>query len=685
MTQRISLTSWLGVSLWLACCIATVALAQDTKNTFAPLVAAAATTEQARFLADNEVTNIRLVVFTLSDTRLYDSEFKAGNLLDWNWQDAQGQRLADGAYRCVVTVKDLTGHATQRQGLLLVQNGAAVWQAPKQAEAALRNTAVAESIAYFATVTNPTELTAAVLAHDGTDARLMTGSGGLSVRTGNFLKGEDQEKLRLTAEGKLEVKGAISTGEGVVFPDGTVQKTAYVASGQTLKQIAEDGKKLSPNAPTVGGSGTPNVLMKWAANGVDATNSSVTDNGPGGGITVNGGVQSTFYEASASGTFLSFKPAILGSAFLLRSNSLSGNIWIGHLGNVGLNASDPGSRFATGGNATIGNAYYNTAAPTNGLLVEGNVGIGTATPLAKFHVNGSSWFQGDTTPLPAAAGKGVVVGFSGEQGYISAFDYGASTPKNLLLNLGGGNVGIGTTTPLSKLSVGGGGYGLTHTAGAVTLGTFVTTAAGGSGGIGTQSNHPLNFFTNNSASPQMTLDINGNFGIGTFPTTKLHVLNSTPGFSAIYGESASGPGVYGKSTSSRGVFGESTSFVGVWGKSTSNSGVYGESPVSSLTAGGVYGKGTGSGSIGVIGESNIDNAVGVFGVTASVGGFGGYFRNTGGGKSLIAEGTASIGVLEISGGSDLAEKFEVADEPKPGMIVAIDPKHNGRLSISHGA
>lgn len=258
----------------------------------------------------------------------------------------------------------------------------------------------------------------------------------------------------------------------------------------------------------------------------------------------------------------------------------------------------------------------------------------------------------------------------------------------------GGNVGIGTTTPQSKLGVQATGYGITQTGGAVTLGTFISTAVGGSAWFGTKSNHPLNFFTNDGL-PQMTIETNGNVGIGTSPTTKLHVLSTTGGVSAIYGESATAPGVYGKSTSSRGVFGESTSFIGVWGKSTSNGGVYGESvsasgvygqtAAASLTAGGVYGKGIGSGSIGVIGEANLDNAVGVFGVTASPGGFGGYFRNTGGGKSLIAEGTVSVGVIEISGGSDLAEKFEVEDETKPGMVVAIDPKNTGRLIVSRRA
>lgn len=252
----------------------------------------------------------------------------------------------------------------------------------------------------------------------------------------------------------------------------------------------------------------------------------------------------------------------------------------------------------------------------------------------------------------------------------------------------GGNVGIGTTSPLSKLTVQATGYGLLQSSGpavdAVKVGTFVTTAAGGSAWFGTKSNHPLNFFTNDGL-PQMTIDTSGNVGIGVSPTTKLHVLNTTVGTSAIFGESATGPGVYGKSTSSRGVYGESNSFIGVWGKSTTNSGVFGETAVSSLTAGGVYGKGTGSGSIGVIGESNLGFAVGVFGVSGSPDGYGGYFRNTGGGNALIAEGTARVGVLEIYGGSDLAEKFEVTDETKPGMVVAIDPERPGKLSVSRGA
>jgi hypothetical protein len=91
----------------------------------------------------------------------------------------------------------------------------------------------------------------------------------------------------------------------------------------------------------------------------------------------------------------------------------------------------------------------------------GNVGIGTATPQTKLHAVGTSWFQGDNTPLPAAAGKGIAIGSGGDLGYVFAFDYGTFTPQNLLLNSPGGYVGIGTLTPvLGRLHVEGGNTGV---------------------------------------------------------------------------------------------------------------------------------------------------------------------------------------------------------------------------------
>lgn len=87
------------------------------------------------------------------------------------------------------------------------------------------------------------------------------------------------------------------------------------------------------------------------------------------------------------------------------------------------------------------------------------------------------------------------------------------------------NVGIGTSTPLVKLSVqtATGNYGIIHTDGNVTLGTYI---GNGEGWLGTKSNHTLSFFTNNSIE-QMTLLTNGNFGLGTTsPSAKLHIAGN---------------------------------------------------------------------------------------------------------------------------------------------------------------
>src|SRR5205807_1370409 len=59
--------------------------------------------------------------------------------------------------------------------------------------------------------------------------------------------------------------------------------------------------------------------------------------------------------------------------------------------------------------------------------------------------------------------------------------------------------------------------------------------------------------------------------------------------------------------------------------------------------------------------------------------------------SIRNNGTTSVKVLEIRGGADLSEQFEVSakhaprNDIEPGMVVSIDPANPGKLAVSHQA
>ncbi|MBI1761707.1 MAG: hypothetical protein HYR56_09760 [Acidobacteria bacterium] len=300
-------------------------------------------------------------------------------------------------------------------------------------------------------------------------------------------------------------------------------------------------------------------------------------------------------------------------------------------------APQAGANFNIGGNGTA-NAFSLSggAPPAVAPAGQGRLYFDTATSKVKVSENGAAFVN-----LVGASG----VSGSGTVNTIPLWSAG-TTLGNSLISQSATTVNLPAFVSLALTPQGNGiGFGTPNTETGITINGVSGRAdlrydgtlklVNGPGGIPS----PLNGIAITTA---------GNVGIGiAAPTTKLYVLSNTVGTSAIFAEADQARGVWGKSNSSRGVYGESATNVGVWGFSSTSTGVFGDS--------------------------------------AGVNGVGGFFQNSGGGIALKVQGTGSVGVLQITGGLDLAEHFEVAAGAKPGLLVAIDPRQPGKLAVARGA
>lgn len=268
----------------------------------------------------------------------------------------------------------------------------------------------------------------------------------------------------------------------------------------------------------------------------------------------------------------------------------------------------PASEYVT--TTTVGNSFIKNAATqqTGNFNISGNgivgdsLGIGT-TPNSGYKLDtvGNARFT---------TANGTEITFASPNG-----ESGMSTH---IFNLGRADVRFDGTT--LKLVV-----GLSGSVPPSTNGIAITRS--GDVGIGT-------------VTPTSKLSVNN--GTTGFPA----IFGESQLNRGVWGKSFSSRGVYGESTSSQGVYGISGSGAGVQGVSTSSSGVYGETSIASPVAAGVFGKGLVNDRLGVTGESNLGtNAVGVYGITNNPTGFGVFARTTAvGGRALYVDGNAAQGV-----------------------------------------
>ncbi|MDR6370543.1 uncharacterized protein YaiE (UPF0345 family) [Chryseobacterium bernardetii] len=183
-----------------------------------------------------------------------------------------------------------------------------------------------------------------------------------------------------------------------------------------------------------------------------------------------------------------------------------------------------------------------TGTQTNAFSVDGStlsvdaanglVGLGTTTPDTKLTISTPDSSFGLNHTNGTVNLKTYIGGGAATVGTTTANDLRFMTNNTQKMTVtSSGNVGIGTTTPNTKLTVStaDNSFGITHTNGTVSLETYI---GGGSGYVGTTTSNTLNLMTNNS--PKMTITPTGNVGVGTLtPGARLEVNSGTANVSGL--------------------------------------------------------------------------------------------------------------------------------------------------------
>jgi len=167
----------------------------------------------------------------------------------------------------------------------------------------------------------------------------------------------------------------------------------------------------------------------------------------------------------------------------------------------GTTASSTLTLESTSGAGTTDSIIFKTGSQSTAMTINtsGNVGIGTTSPTAKLHVLGNNGTNGTSAFFSiSSAVSGIAIVNNGTIGGIQGQTTPTGTNTDISINANGGNVGIGTTSPNSRLQV-------TGSFVASTVASYPVILGGGSfgGGVGLQDSTGVSGFYTQSSGTQL--------------------------------------------------------------------------------------------------------------------------------------------------------------------------------------
>ncbi|HEY8188052.1 MAG TPA: hypothetical protein VIF64_18425 [Pyrinomonadaceae bacterium] len=510
---------------------------EDNSHADTAPVTATATAARVRLAAPNAVAQLRLEVYTAAGQKIFDTEQRGGNVLDWMLQDGGGERLIPGSYLCVVTVKSLSGKLSRRIGSALVQEKEVELQLVDATQlTALQQQAVGrieENGALIILKTGESQATT-VLANDGKEGQIIRGQGALSFRMGDFFSGNDREQMRLTEDGQLgigtdnpqatlDVKGTVRASKGVEFADGTVQTTGL--SGRKDK----DGNLV----PNVAGTGTTNQVAKWTDTAGTLGDSTITEVGGRVGI----GVTNPTYKLVVGSDI---GPGLTTSDLTIsRGVGQSVSIFAGASGSNGMNFGWDEANKRAFVNAPVQTPItfiHGGVSERMRIAPSGNVGIGVSSPNSKLDVAGAI-----NTSTQFSIGGKRVLSVTGARGNIDSNTFagvgaGASNTPGDSTSSGNNNSFFGLSAGGANTNGFGNSFFGSQAGSANTIGSgnsFFGDSAGSATTAGNNSFFGRSAGSSNTTGAQISL-------FGAFANTADGLTNASAiGFRAFVGQSNS--------------------------------------------------------------------------------------------------------------------------------------------------